>query len=229
MADSDFSVRAIISAQTSQFEKGMKDAQKSLGDVSKSIQNVSNLLKSAFSVAGIALSVKAITDFGSSCVKAADEANKSFSILNNTINVTGATARWNHAMDSLKESIGNQLMPAVNASTEQMTKIVTKITEFVNSSEFNKIVVVLANIANKVKEVFAVIGNYISEVFTEIMQIFNKVNFSPFKSVLDSLLGSVMKVVEIIKQRIDEGKESDRPMPGRDCPATDEDLRGFYG
>lgn len=27
----------------------------------------------------------------------------------------------------------------------------------------------------------------------------------------------------------DEGKESDRPMPGRDCPATDEDMRGFYG
>lgn len=27
----------------------------------------------------------------------------------------------------------------------------------------------------------------------------------------------------------DEGKESDRPMPGRDYPATDEDMRGFYG
>jgi hypothetical protein len=27
----------------------------------------------------------------------------------------------------------------------------------------------------------------------------------------------------------DEGRESDRPMPGRDCPATEEDMRGFYG
>ena len=92
MADSDFSVKAIISAQTSQFEKGMKDAQKSLGEVSKSIQGVSNLLKSAFSVVGIGMSIKAVADFGSSCVKAANSANKSFSILQNTINVTGATA-----------------------------------------------------------------------------------------------------------------------------------------
>lgn len=27
----------------------------------------------------------------------------------------------------------------------------------------------------------------------------------------------------------DKDKESDRPMPGRDYPATDEDMRGFYG
>lgn len=340
MADSDFSVKAIISAQTSQFEKGMKDAQKSLNEVSKSIQGVSNLLKSAFSVVGIGMSIKAVADFGSSCVKAADSANKSFSILQNTINVTGATAwtsaekmeqmsieisdatnysvgeiqdmqsvllgfrnitgdtfreasdaitdmatvmgmdlksavqtvgkalddpikgldslkrqgfafteqqkqqlevlvktgkqmeaqkiildelsttyggaakaaqsataRWNHAMDSFKESIGNQLMPAVNASTEQMTKMLTKITDFVNSSEFNNIVIAFTNIANKVKTTFSVIREYIDEVFTEIMGIFHKVDFSPFKSVLDTLIGSIGKYIDIIKDKINKSIE----------------------
>ena len=74
MADADFSVKAIISAQTAQFEKGMKNAQSSVNSMSKSIENVQKLLKTAFSVAGITMGIKAISDFGKTCVQEANQA-----------------------------------------------------------------------------------------------------------------------------------------------------------
>lgn len=103
MADADFNVKAIISAQTSQFEKGIKNAQSSINTMSKSIQGVQKLLKSAFSVIGIGASIKAITDFGKASIQAADGANKSFKILNNTLKVTGATA-WTSSEELVKMS-----------------------------------------------------------------------------------------------------------------------------
>lgn len=103
MADADFNVKAIISAQTSQFEKGMKNAQSSLQKTSKSIEGVSKLLKSAFSVVGIGASISTITRFGKECVKSAEDANKAFNILNNTLKVTGATS-WTTSEDLVKMS-----------------------------------------------------------------------------------------------------------------------------
>lgn len=91
MAEGDFDIRAIISANTSNFEKGMKSAQTSLGNVSKSIEGVQNLLKSAFSVIGITASVGAVVNFGKKAVASADEANKRFNVLANTIRATGAS------------------------------------------------------------------------------------------------------------------------------------------
>lgn len=92
MAEGDFSIKATISANTSQFEQGMKNAQNSLSNVSKSIDGVSKLLKSAFSVVGITASVGAVINFGKNAVAAADSANKQFNILSNTIKATGASA-----------------------------------------------------------------------------------------------------------------------------------------
>lgn len=91
MAEGDFDIRAIISANTSNFERGMKSAQTSLSGVSKSIQGVQNLLKSAFSLVGITASVGAVVNFGKKAVTSADEANKRFNILANTIRATGAS------------------------------------------------------------------------------------------------------------------------------------------
>ena len=92
MADADFSVKAIISAQTSQFEKGMKNAQSSVDSISKSIENVNKILKTAFSVVGIGASIKAITDFGKAAVDSGNESQSVFNILDNTIKTTGADA-----------------------------------------------------------------------------------------------------------------------------------------
>ena len=90
MAEGDYKVKAIVSADTSQFNDGMKKAQSSLNNISKSIQGVQNLLKTAFSVVGITASVGAVVNFGKKAVSAADEANKRFNILANTIKATGA-------------------------------------------------------------------------------------------------------------------------------------------
>lgn len=90
MAEGDYKVKAIVSADTSQFNDGMKKAQSSLSNISKSIQGVQNLLKSAFSVVGITASVGAVVNFGKKAVSAADEANKRFNVLANTIKATGA-------------------------------------------------------------------------------------------------------------------------------------------
>ena len=92
MADADFSVKAIISAQTSQFEKGMKNAHSSVDSISKSIKNVNKILKTAFSVVGIGASIKAITDFGKAAVDSGNESQSVFNILDNTIKTTGADA-----------------------------------------------------------------------------------------------------------------------------------------
>jgi len=103
MADADFNVKAIISAQTSQFEKGMKNAQSALQKTSKSIEGVSKLLKGAFSIVGIGAGISAIKSFGTECVRAAESANKSLNILNNTLKVTGATA-WTTSEEMVKMS-----------------------------------------------------------------------------------------------------------------------------
>ena len=68
MADSDFSIKAIISAQTSQFEKGMKKAQSSTKKLSESVSDVikglgSNGLVGALSAVGLA-SAGLSTTFG---------------------------------------------------------------------------------------------------------------------------------------------------------------------
>lgn len=98
MAEGDFNVKAIISAETSNFDKGLKNAQSSVDSLSKSIEGISKMLKTAFSVVGITASVGAITNFGKKAVSAADEANKRFKILQNTVKATGAST-WTSAED----------------------------------------------------------------------------------------------------------------------------------
>ncbi len=122
MADADFNVKAIISAQTSQFEKGIKNAQSSINTMSKSIEGVQKLLKSAFSIVGIGVSIKAVTDFGRSCVQSATQAQKAFNILDNTIKATGADA-WTSTkeMDQLAKSLSDSTNYAVTEIEEMQS------------------------------------------------------------------------------------------------------------
>ena len=129
MADADFNVKAIISAQTSQFEKGMKDAQASINSVSKSIEGVQKLLKSAFSVVGIGLSIKAVTDFGRSCVQSATQAQKAFNILDNTVKATGADA-WTSTKEL--ENVSKALSDSTNYSVTEIQKMQSVLLGFTN-------------------------------------------------------------------------------------------------
>lgn len=120
MADADFSVKAIISAQTTQFEKGMKNAQSSVNSISKSIENVNKLLKTAFSVVGVTVGIKAVTDFGKSCVQSANEAVKTFNILDNTVKATGADA-WTSTKKL--EDVSKSLSDSTNYSVTEIQEM----------------------------------------------------------------------------------------------------------
>lgn len=337
MADADYSVKAIITAQTTQFKKEIKNAQSSIDSMSKSIEGVQKLIKGAFSVVGITAGIGAVVNFGKKSVQAADDANKKFSVLKNTIEATGAStwtsvqeldkmakdyakttnysvsevekmqsvllgfrnitdetfreasdaimdmatvmgmdltsavqtvgkalddpikgldslrrqgfaftdeqklelevlvktgkqleaqkiileelsttyggaakagqsafAQMQHSMDALMESVGNRIIPIIRAVTGEMSGGVEKITEFFNSSTFDRIIDILANIAEKVRTVFDGIVKYISGIFTQLEELSAKVNFSPFIRVLDTLYGLVVAIFEKIKERIDE-------------------------
>lgn len=129
MADADFSVKAIISAQTSQFEKGIKNAQSSVNSLSSSISNITNLVKKAFAFTGIAIGTKAIVDFGKSCVQEANEAIKTFNILDNTVKATGADA-WT-SIDEL-ENASKSLSDSTNYSVTEIQQMQSVLLGFTN-------------------------------------------------------------------------------------------------
>lgn len=129
MADADFNVKAIISAQTSQFEKGIKNAQSSVNSLSSSISNITNLVKKAFAFTGIAVGTKAIVDFGKSCVQEANEAIKTFKILDNTVKATGADA-WT-SIDKL-ENASKTLSDSTNYSVTEIQHMQSVLLGFTN-------------------------------------------------------------------------------------------------
>lgn len=108
MADSDFSVKAIIEANTSNFDKGMKQAQASATNLSNTFGNLSKIITKALSFAGLAVGTKAIVDFGKSCVQSANQAVKTFNILDNTIKATGADT-WTSTkeLDSMAKTLSD--------------------------------------------------------------------------------------------------------------------------
>lgn len=129
MADADFSVKAIISAQTSQFEKGIKNAQSSVNSLSSSISNITSLVKKAFAFTGIAVGTKAIVDFGKSCVQSANQAVKTFNILDNTVKATGADA-WTSIGELEKASIS--LSDSTNYSVTEIQQMQSVLLGFTN-------------------------------------------------------------------------------------------------
>ena len=129
MADADFSVKAIISAQTSQFEKGIKNAQSSVNSLSGSISNITNLVKKAFAFTGVAIGTKAIVDFGKSCVQSANQAVKTFNILDNTVKATGADA-WTSIGEL--ENASKALSDSTNYSVTEIQKMQSVLLGFTN-------------------------------------------------------------------------------------------------
>lgn len=108
MAEGDFNVKAVISANTKNFDKGMKQAQTSANNLSNTFVNLSKVITKALSFAGLAVGVKAVVDFGKSCVQSATEATKQFNVLDNTIRATGADA-WTttEKMDNMAKSLSD--------------------------------------------------------------------------------------------------------------------------
>ena len=123
MAEGDFNIRAVISAETSNFDRGLRNAQSSVSSLSRSIDGISKMLKTAFSALGITASVGAVVNFGKKAVSAADEANKRFNILQNTIKATGAST-WTSAeeLDKMAKSYAKSTNYAVS-EVEKMQSV----------------------------------------------------------------------------------------------------------
>lgn len=90
MAD-DYSINAVITADSTGFARGVRNAQNSITNLGKVISTVTKTITSLFAVKGLA-------DFGKSVIKQADQANKTLNILSNTIQATGASA-WTTTQD----------------------------------------------------------------------------------------------------------------------------------
>ena len=120
MAEGDFNVKAIISANTQNFDRGMKQAQASANNLSNTFGNLQKTITKALSFAGVALGTKAIVDFGKSCVQSATMAQKQFNILDNTIKATGADA-WTSTKQM--DSLAHELSDSTNYSVTEIEKM----------------------------------------------------------------------------------------------------------
>ena len=99
----EYNLKAEITGDSSGYEAAVKKAKKASDSLSSSIASVTKVMKTAFSVVGIGAGISAIKSFGTECVKSAESANKTLSLLNNTLKVTGATA-WTTSQDMVKMS-----------------------------------------------------------------------------------------------------------------------------
>ena len=131
MADSDFSVKARITADTSNFDKGMKDAQNSANSLSNTFSNLQSTVSKVFKFAGIAVGTKALFDFGKKAVSAADDANRHFRMLESTIKVTGASS-WTSSEDL--EKMAKSYAKSTNYSVTEVEKMQTVLLGFKNIS-----------------------------------------------------------------------------------------------
>lgn len=127
--EGDFDIRAVISAQTSQFERGLKDCQSSVSNLTNSLGKISDIIKKAFTFTGITLGIKSITDFGKACVQSATEAEKTFSILDNTVKTTGADA-W-ISINELTQ-VSKTLSDSTNYSVTEIQRMQSVLLGFTN-------------------------------------------------------------------------------------------------
>ena len=129
MADGDFSVKAIVSADTNNFDRGMKNAQSSANSLSKTFQNLSKIISNVAKMAGAAFSVISVVNFGKASVNAAQSATKSLNILSNTIKVTGANA-WTTTEQVAKMS--NEIAKTTNYAVGEIQDMQSVLLGFKN-------------------------------------------------------------------------------------------------
>ena len=129
MSEEVFPISAKIKADTSDFEKGINNVQKSTQKLSKSFQGLEKTVSKVMTLTGIGLATKAMVGFGKSCSQAANQATKQFNILNNTVRATGADA-WTSTkeLDGMAKSLSN----STNYSVGEIEKMQSVLLGFRN-------------------------------------------------------------------------------------------------
>lgn len=129
MAESDFSIKATISANTSNFEKGVKNAGNAMKSTSKDVDALSSKISKAFTALGGLFAVNKIKQFGSESVKAFKYQEKQLKLLESTIKVTGAAA-WTSSKEI--KSFASSLQQVTNYSDETIVSMQNVLLGFKN-------------------------------------------------------------------------------------------------
>ena len=132
MAEGDFSVKAIISADTKNFDNGMKKAQASASNLSNTFGNLSKVITGALSIIGVGAGIKAFVDFGKKSVESIEKANKSLNILNNTLKATGATS-WTTSQEMVDMS--KKIANSTNYTVSEIQDMESVLLGFKNITE----------------------------------------------------------------------------------------------
>lgn len=129
MAEGDYNVKAIISAETSKFESGINSARKSVKGVSGELDALSKQMKSVFSgVAGLFAATK-MKAFADESIKAWKYQEKQLKLLSSTLKVTGANA-WTSSGEL--EQFASSLQDVTNYSDETILSMQNVLLGFKN-------------------------------------------------------------------------------------------------
>lgn len=129
MAEGDYSVRAIVSAETSKFESGIKNAKKSVKGMSSEIDALGKQMSSVFSgVAGLFAASK-MKSFADETIRAWKYQEKQLKLLSSTLKVTGANA-WTSSGEL--EQFASSLQDVTNYSDETILSMQNVLLGFKN-------------------------------------------------------------------------------------------------
>lgn len=111
MAEGDYNVKAIISAETSDYEKGINKLNKKNSQFSSGVSGIGNLLKKAFVITSVVAVGKAIANVSAEF----DKARSSI------VKATGATGKQ---LEGLTKSLNKALVSGVGRPVEEIGKMI---------------------------------------------------------------------------------------------------------
>lgn len=129
MAEGDFNIRAIISADSSKFDRGMKNVGNSVKNTSNQIDGLTSKMKTAFTALGGLFAINKIKNFSSESVKVWKYQEKQLKILSQTLKVTGASA-WTSSKEI--QNFASSLQKVTNYGDEAIISMQNVLLGFKN-------------------------------------------------------------------------------------------------
>ena len=129
MADADYSVKAVITAQTSQFEQGMNKATNAVKSTNKVVDGLNSKLKTVFSSIGAIFAVSQLKKFSSESTKLWKNQKKQLDLLDSTLQTTGAMA-WTSSKELT--DFASSLQDVTNYGDEAITSMQNVLLGFKN-------------------------------------------------------------------------------------------------
>ena len=129
MAEGDFSIKAIISADSSKFDKGIKNVGNSVKNTSSQIDSLTSKMKTAFAALGGLFAINKIKNFSSESIKAWKFQEKQLKILSSTLKTTGAEA-WTSSKEI--QNFASSLQKVTNYGDEAIISMQNVLLGFKN-------------------------------------------------------------------------------------------------